>query len=214
MAWGIVAGLALIAFGLLWRFGGMTRAALELTGAALLIGVSGYAWQGSPGEPGTSVESREVTSKLNEANVESRRNMIGQFGNEAAWLDFSDTMMRMGETQGAVLAIRSGIRDNPKSANLWVGLGNALVAHGDGLVSPAARFAYQHAARLSPGNPAPSFFLGVSLAQQGRADEAAQVWNALLDRSPKDAPWRGDVERRLAAIGYARPSAPAPSATR
>jgi cytochrome c-type biogenesis protein CcmH len=213
MVWGMVLAFAVIAFGVLWRFGSMTRSALELTGAALLIGIAGYAWQGSPGEPGTSVPSREASSKLNEANVESRRNMIGQFGNEAAWLDFADTMTRMGETQGAVLAMRSGIRDNPKSANLWVGLGNALVAHGDGLVSPAANFAFQHAAQLSPTHPSPPFFLGVALAQQGRTEEAARVWTALLARSTKDAPWRKDVEARLAAIGYAKPSAPALPAT-
>jgi cytochrome c-type biogenesis protein CcmH len=213
MVWGMVLALAVIAFGVLWRFGAMTRSALELTGAALLIGIVGYAWQGSPGDPGTSVQSREASSKLNEANVESRRNMIGQFGNEAAWLDFADTMTRMGETQGAVLAMRSGIRDNPKSANLWVGLGNALVAHGDGIVSPAAKFAFQHAAQLSPTHPSPPFFLGIALAQQGRTEEAARVWMALLARSTKDAPWRADVEARLAAIGYAKPSAPASPAT-
>ena len=212
MGWGIVLGSALLALVLLWRFGKLTRSALELTIAALLIGIAGYAWQGSPDEPGTSVASREALGKLDLATVDSRKKMMGQFGTEAQWLDFADTMTRMGETQGAVLAMRSGIRDNPKSANLWVGLGNALVAHGDGLISPAARFAFERAAQLSPTHPAPPFFLGIALAQQGRTDEAAKIWIKLLSRSTKDAPWRADVESRLAAIGYAKPSVPAPPA--
>lgn len=197
--------MALVAFGLLWRFGGLTRSALELAGAALLLGVAGYAWQGAPDKPGVSIAAREAASKSNPDTVAARKDMMGQFGNEAAWLDFADTMTKMGQTQGAVLAIRSGIRDNPKSANLWVGLGNALIAHGDGFVSPAARFAFQQAAQLSPGHPGPPFFLGVAYAQQGRTEDAAKVWIALLRRSPPDAPWRTDVEQRLAAIGYAKP---------
>ena len=41
MGWGIMLGLVLIAIGLLWRFGGLTRSALELTGAALLLSFAG-----------------------------------------------------------------------------------------------------------------------------------------------------------------------------
>jgi cytochrome c-type biogenesis protein CcmH len=214
VAWGFVIGGAVFALAILWRFGKLPRSALELTVAALLAGVAGYAWQGSPGEPGTSVSAGEATDKLDAGTVASRKNMMGQFGNEAQWLDYADTMTRMGQTQMAVLAMRSGIRDNPKSPDLWVGLGNALVAHGDGLISPAAKFAFEQAARLSPKHPGPPFFLGVALVQQGKVEEAAATWQKLLDRSPKDAPWRGDVERRLAAIGYAKPATPAPSATR
>ena len=209
MGWAIVIGGAIAAFLILWRVGKLTRSGLELAGAALLLAVAGYAWQGSPDKPGTSVASREAMAKVDTATIQSRKDMMGQFGTEAQWLDFADTMTRMGETQGAVLAMRSGIRDNPKSADLWVGLGNALVAHGDGLISPAARFAFQHAAQLSPRHPAPPFFLGIALAQQGRNDEAAKLWTGLLNRSAKDAPWRADVEQRLAAIGYAKLSAPA-----
>jgi cytochrome c-type biogenesis protein CcmH len=205
MGWGIMIGLVLVAIGLLWRSGGLTRSALELAAAALLIGIAGYAWQGSPDEPGTSVASREAAGMLDPATVASRKNMMGQFGNEGAWLDFADTMTRMGQTQGAVLAMRSGIRDDRNNVNLWIGLGNALVAHGGGIVSPAARFAFDHAARLSPKHPGPPFFLGVALAAQGQTDEAVRLWTELLARSPKDAPWRADLEARLAAIAGATP---------
>ena len=205
MGWGILLGLALVAFGLLWRFAKMPRSALELTAAALLIGVAGYAWQGTPGEPGTTIESRDKPGNLDPATVDSRKNMMGQFGNEAQWLDYADTMTRMGQTQLAVLAMRSGIRDNPKSPDLWIGLGNALVAHGNGLVSPSAEFAFKRAAQLSPKHPGPPLFLGIALVQQGRTAEAAAMWRALLARSPQDAPWRADVENRLAAIEGATP---------
>lgn len=205
MGWGILLALSLAGFALLWRFAKMPRSALELTGAAMLLGVAGYAWQGAPTQPGTSVKARDAESKLDPATADSRKNMMGQFGSEAQWMDYADTMTRMGATQMAVLAMRSGIRDNPKSPNLWVGLGNALVAHGNGLVSPSARFAFNRAAQLSPKHPGPPFFLGVALAGQGQTAEAAQIWQGLLARAPKDAPYRADIEARLAAIGAARP---------
>jgi cytochrome c-type biogenesis protein CcmH len=205
VGWGILVGAVLIAFAVVWRFAKLPRYGLELAAAAVLIGVAGYAWLGNPTAPGTSIATRDAPDKLDPELVKSRQNMMGQFGTQAQWLDYADTMTRMGQTQMAVLAMRSGIRDNPRDPDLWVGLGNALVAHGGGLVSPAARFAYGRAAQLSPNHPGPPFFLGVALAQEGKADEAATMWRALLARSPKDAPWRADLENRLAAIEGAAP---------
>ena len=207
MGWTFVTIATLAAFALIWRYGKLPRSAIELSAAVLLVGMAGYAWQGSPGQRGQSAQSREAAPRFDPALVTARKSMMGQFGNEAQWLDFADAMLGMGETQGAVLAMRSGIRDNPKSANLWVGLGNALVAHGNGLVSPAARFAFQHAAALSPLHPAPPYFMGIALAQEGKTEEAARIWIGLLARSPKNAAWVPDVEARLMAIGVRLPKA-------
>lgn len=205
MGWGILAGLSLLSFVVLWHFAKLPRYGLELVAAATLLGVAGYAWQGAPTEAGTSVAERDLPDKLDYGVVASRQAMLGRFGTEAQWMDYADTMQRMGQTQLAVLAMRSGIRDNPRNPELWIGLGNALVAHGNGLVSPAARFAFNRAAQLSPKHPGPPFFLGVALAQSGKAEEAATLWRALLARTPKDAPWRADLERRMAVIGAAVP---------
>jgi len=201
MGWIAVIVAVGVAFGLLWRFGGLSRAALELTGAALLIGLAGYAWQGSPAQPGSPVIARAAATKVDVKAMMAQRALRTGVGNEAQWLDFGDALNRAGATQAAVLAMRSGIRDNRNSADLWVGLGNALVAHADGLMSPSANFAFQHAAQLSPEHPGPPFFYGLALAQQGKTEEAGEIWRGLLARTPLDAPWRPDLEARLAAIG-------------
>lgn len=39
----------------LWRFGRMSRSALELIAAALMLAIAGYAWQGSPDMTGNPV---------------------------------------------------------------------------------------------------------------------------------------------------------------
>ncbi|MEP6868922.1 MAG: hypothetical protein ABJA20_10440 [Novosphingobium sp.] len=46
------AGAIMLAF---WFSGRFNRAALELAGAAILLGVAGYVWQGHPGMVGNPV---------------------------------------------------------------------------------------------------------------------------------------------------------------
>ena len=201
MGWIILVALATIAFGALWRFGNLPRTSIELLGAVLLVGIAGYAWQGSPAQPGSPVTSHEAAGKVDAKAAVALAGLRTGVGDEAAWLNLADALNRAGATQEAVLAMRSGIRDNRNSPDLWVGLGNALVAHSDGLMTPAAEFAFQHAAQLSPDHPGPPFFYGLALAQQGKLDDAANVWRGLLARTPKDAPWRADLVERLTAIG-------------
>jgi cytochrome c-type biogenesis protein CcmH len=201
MGWIILIVMVAIAFGVVQRFGHLPRSGLELLGAALLIGLAGYAWQGSPAQPGSPVTSHEAAGKVDAQAIIAQRKMRTGTGDEGAWLDMGEALARAGATQEAVLAMRSGIRDHRNSPDLWVGLGNALVAHNDGIMSPAATFAFQHAADLSPEHPGPPFFYGLALAQQGNTQEAANVWRGLLARTPKDAPWRADLVARLTAIG-------------
>jgi cytochrome c-type biogenesis protein CcmH len=207
MGWIILIVLVAVAFALLWRFGNLPRTSLELLGAALLVGFAGYAWQGRPEQPGSPVTSREAAGKVNAQAMIGQRKMRTGSGEEGAWLDMGDALARAGATQEAVLAMRSGIRDHRNSPDLWVGLGNALIAHGDGLISPAAMFAFHHAADLSPEHPGPAFFYGLALAQQGNVAGAANVWRGLLARTPGSAPWRNDLIARLTAIG-GMPTAP------
>jgi cytochrome c-type biogenesis protein CcmH len=201
MGWVILIAMLAVAFFLLRRFGNLPRTALELLGAALMVGLAGYAWQGSPTQPGSTVTSREAAGKVDAEAMLAQRKMRTGAGDEGAWLDMGDALARAGATQEAVLAIRSGIRDHRNSPDLWVGLGNALIAHGDGVISPAAMFAFQHAASLSPEHPGPAFFYGLALAQQGNIQEATKVWQGLLARTPPSAPWRADLLAKLTAIG-------------
>jgi len=60
MGWIMAIGLAVLAFAALWLSRRCSRMALELAGAALLLGLVGYAWQGSPEMPGRPVHSIPV----------------------------------------------------------------------------------------------------------------------------------------------------------
>jgi cytochrome c-type biogenesis protein CcmH/NrfG len=95
----------------------------------------------------------------------------------------------------------------PNDPDLWVGLGNALVIHADGMMTPAAELAFQRASKIAPDHPGPKFFYGLALAQGGKFDEAESLWRTLLTSAPPETSWRPMVEERLAMLAQARGAA-------
>ncbi|HEX2763777.1 MAG TPA: tetratricopeptide repeat protein [Allosphingosinicella sp.] len=206
MAWIALILLAVGAFGAIWRFGRLDAAELQIVGAALLLGMAGYAWQGRPGlagSPKTAAEQRELPES---DFARMRQGMAGRFDTADRWLTIAESYQRRGDTRAAAGLIRSALRAHPDNAILWLGYGNALVMHAAGLVTPAAELAFGRAAVLAPDHPAPRFFYGLSLAQSGRLDEAERVWRELAESAPPDARWRSGVERQLELIDQARPA--------
>lgn len=200
MGWGIVFVLAAItALGLL-LFGRLPRKLWELTGAALLIGVAGYAWQGSPGLRGTPRDPAKLASRFDEDLAKMRRSFGGEYGEAGSWLTLSDGFARQGKTREAANVLLSGLRSRPDDAALWVGMGNALVAYGDGMLSPAAEYSYKKAMQLAPKSGAAPYFYGLALAQSGQYQDARTVWQALSDQLPEEAPLHAQLARNLALI--------------
>lgn len=204
MGWVILLVFAAIVGALLWRFGRLPKGGLEYVGAALLLGIAGYAWQGHPDLPGSPVRpaAPDIGGEL--AVTAERRAMMGQFNGAAQWIDTSEALIRNGNTGNAVAILTTATRRYPQNADLLVGLGNALVEHGGGTINPAAQYAFQKAANLSPQHPAPPFFFGLALARSGQLDQAAAIWHELLERTPPNASWRGDLEKRIAQIDAER----------
>ena len=208
MGWIILFLLVLICLAALIWLGKLSRATYELTAAALLLGVAGYAWQGNPGMAGVSVVPKEEANSFDDDTIDARNEMGERFGSAQEWLIFSDSLNRSGKHGAAANYLRNGVKEHPDDPDLWVGLGNALVVHANGVITPAAQFAFQKAADLSPEHPGPPFFLGLAYAQSGKIDQARAIWTELLARSSADAPWRADLESRLAAMEQMQPSLP------
>ena len=178
----------------------LPRSGWELAGAALLLGISGYAVQGRPGQAGAPKVAKESAKAADEATVTERRAMGDKFGSSQNWLILADALTRQGQYAAASDVLRSAVHKDPKNADLWVAMGNALVGHSDGSISPAAQLAFQRAADIAPEHPGPPFFMGLALAQSGRLPEARALWMKLLARTPADAPYREDLSARLARI--------------
>lgn len=176
------------------------RGGVELLGAAFFVGVAGYAWQGEPFQKSAPKENIAASANPNDEAIELRKTMGNKFSSSRDWLIIADAQSRQGKFANAAALLRNAIRENPKDVDLWLGLGNALVGHSGGFISPAAMYAFQKAADISPQHPGPPFFIGLSLVQSGRLDDARTIWQELLDRSKENAPWRPDLEERLARL--------------
>ena len=216
MIWVLILFVAILVFvALVWLLK-LPRGGWEWTGAALLLGLAGYALQGSPGQPGAPKAPVETSNTADAALIAQRQTMGGSFGSGQSWLIVADGLARRGQFGSAAQVLRTAVRENPRDADLWVALGNALVGHGNGVIGPAAEFAFQRAATISPRHPGPPFFMGLALAQSGRLVEARALWAQLLARAPEGAGYRADLESRLARIdamigqqGAATPAPPA-----
>ena len=214
MGWAAMLVLTLAVFAGLWRFVRADKAALQFLAAALLLAVAGYSWQGRPALEGRPKPPPERQRLPDTAFAAMREDMLGRFNYASTWLTIAESYQRRGDTWSGAEVIRSGLREAPNNADLWVGLGNALVVHGDGMMSPAAQLAFQRAAAIAPDHPGPRFFYGLALAQGGNYDEAERIWRGLIAEAPADAQWRAMVEERLQALEQARAmrQIPGPSA--
>ncbi len=200
MGWVWMILLAALVMLILWRVAKIDRQGLELSGAAMMVALAGYAFWGSPSLSASPTLPRDA--KAPEMSVADVKKMEkNQFSSEGNVLMLTDAMIRAGATRQAIGVFQDAVKSNPESADLWVGMGNALVMHSGGMVSPAAEYAFEKAAKISPNHPGPPFFMGLALAQSGKIEQAGEVWRALLARAPKDAEWVEDLKGRLQEIG-------------
>lgn len=210
LAAGVLAGLVLV--------GRMARKGWEITAAALLLGLAGYAWQGNPGLPGAPRAAKDATAAapFDEELAQRRRGMAERYGPAGQWLVLSDGLGRQGKTKEAANVLLSGLRQTPDDPNLWLGLGNALMAHGGGVLSPSADYAFRRAVAIAPDAPAPRYFYGLALVRAGDYKQARGQWATLADGAP-EGPVKAQLRDAVARIdamlaGDAPPAAVGPPA--
>lgn len=196
----IAIALALLSAAAIMLLGRVSFAAMLAPAAALMVGLAGYAWQGHPGLSGHPVSATKTGSDFNEEMAQKRRELGARFGDSAKWLTVSDGLARAGNTKDAANVLVSALRSDPDNAELWVGLGNALLAHGDGMLSPAAQDAYQRALTLDPDGVSANYFYGLALAQSGQFDAGKSIWTHLISLLPQKAELRGELARNVALI--------------
>ena len=204
----LLAALAFAAAVLLLRVG---KGGWTLLGAALLFGLTGYALQGSPGQPaapGTATAKQTVDGEL---LVTARREFFTEPQLPSRWIITGDGYARRGDFARAAGFYRSASEENPRDREAWLALGIALVEHAEGRLTPAALLAFERAQELDESNGGPRYFLGLSWLRAGEAARAAELWREALAKAPEDAEWRESLASRLMQLeqmlGQAGPQA-------
>ena len=176
---------------------GVRGGVLKLAAAGLFLGATGYALQGRPGLGGTAAADTPRAEPIPLTPL--RGAFYGEFTPTSHWAIIADSYTRRGKTADAVGVLKKAVETYPRDASLWVALGNVLVDHA-GTITPASNLAFARAAELSPGHPAPRFFLGLALARSRDRAGALQLWHQVLAEAPADASWRPLVEDAVAAL--------------
>lgn len=201
MTWIVALVLAIAAFVLAAFVLRAPRKGWEAIGAALLLGVAGYALQASPSVPAAPRQPQEQVSGDAAALVKAR-GVVTNSGIPPTdrWVIVGDALARNGQFADAAQMLRNATDTDPNNAEAWLAMANALVAHADNQLTPASLYAFRHAAAAAPEHPGPPYFLGLALAQSGRFVEARALWSRLLAATPPDAPWRADLADKLSRL--------------
>lgn len=177
-----------------------------------------YPLFGAPDTPSMPLAARLANSPQNSsvdeliARAESH---LAQNPNDArGWDVLAPIYLRIGRGADSVNAYRSAIRLEGENFTRILGLGEALIAVSGGPITAEAEGLFEKAAALEPNDIRPQYYLAQGEMQDGNADSAITRLQTFLDKAPKDAPWRAQVEQTIARIrGSLAPSAPAKGPT-
>jgi cytochrome c-type biogenesis protein CcmH len=163
-------------------------------GAALLLGLAGYAMQGSPEQPGSPNAMEEQKPTFDAAQLVMRGKLADRsIPSQNRWIVIADAMARNGQYGDAAEVLLGAVVDNPKDTEAWLALGNALLAHSQGVPTPASLYAYGRAEQASPASPAPAFFMAVAMTSGQQPEKAREYWEKFINLSPPDAPWMDEL---------------------
>ena len=204
IGWLIFAGFALVAMLLLWRPGRLDGPALMLVAAALFVAAAGYAWLGTPGEPGVAAAGQARPMRADTLFASERLLFLSKYGETGTVLATADAFNRMGEDEAAVDLLGNTIANHPKDVDLRIGYAHALLVLAQGTMTPAVTLAFERAERLAPANPAPRYFRGLAQIETGDPASAEQTWRALYASLPAGSLWKAPLEKRLAVFAIMR----------
>jgi cytochrome c-type biogenesis protein CcmH len=202
---------------------GMRRA----TAVVALIGIpllslTLYLGLGAPALPGAPLAAR-LSEPLQSDDFEMMIRKVEEHlalkpEDGRGWEVIAPVYLRLGRLENAEEAYRNAIRLLGATAPRQIGLGEAIFASEGGIVTAEARAAFEAANGLDPAAPIPRFFLGLAAEQEGKKQEAADAWRALLADTPAGAAWRPAVEKAFSRVAPdetppvpAGPSQPGPS---
>ena len=174
-----------------------------------LIGTGLYLRLGNPALPDFPLAERMLapaeTNSLDKLIAQVQSHLEKNPADGRGWAVLAPVLARVGRNDEAVAAFRNAITHNGETASARADLGEALVAAANGVVTAEAKAEFERAVALDPKEHKSRYFIGLAAQQDGRSDEAAQAWRALLADAPADAPWRGPVAQALAQVSGEKP---------
>ena len=200
MIWVAITALALAGF----AFGALLlraeRGTWTLFAAALVFGLAGYAWQGSPGLASAPLSANQSAPEPSPRLIETRREFFDPSRPPSRFVVTGDSFARRADYATATGFYRNAVAENPNDGEGWLALAVALGEHSRGQATPAVVYAYQRARDALPGNPGPGFFAALSEMRTGNLPAARNLWAEALAAADDDAVGRDFLAGRLATL--------------
>lgn len=174
-----------------------------------LVAAGVYAKYGSPTLGDFPLAERARTAKASDsldklvAQVETHLETHPTDGR--GWDVLAPVLMKLGRFDDAARAFRNAITYSGETSARRSDLGEALAAASGGVITAAAKAEFERAVVLDPNEVKARYFVGLAAEQDGRKEEAANIWRAMLATAPADAPWRSLVQDALVRVGVTAP---------
>ncbi|MGV1951543.1 c-type cytochrome biogenesis protein CcmI [Agrobacterium vitis] len=176
------------------------------------VGLGLYLALGSPGLPSQPLQAR-LENPGNDMSLliaQAERHLMQKPEDGAGWDVLAPIYLQQNRMGEAELAFRNAIRLKGASPERLNGLGEALIAQSDGVVTDAARDLFSQSVALNRDNPRAAYYLALALEQSGKRDEALAAFKTIAAQSPPNAPWLPLVARHIARNGADAAATPAP----
>lgn len=208
IGWLAFLALATAAFAGAAIVGRLDRGTTMLVASALFLAAAGYAWQGSPGQPGAPrARAAQQGLKPDTLFASEHPRFLDRFAEGSQWLAFADGLNRMGEDQAAVSALHGAIARHPRDQGLWIGYAHALLVLADYHLTPAVALAFSRAEAIDPDDPAPRYFEAMAQLEAGDPASAERSWRSLAAALSPASPWRRVVDEKLRLFDMMRAQA-------
>jgi len=160
-----------------------------------------YGMFGAPDLPAQPFAERQNSPLFKmTAMVERLMAQLQQNPDPKGFTILASSLRQLGRMEESVAAYRKAIELGATGAEVYSSLGETLAMANQGGVGPDARQAFLQALGQDPKDARARFYLGLSKAQIGKADEAIAIWRDLQNDTPADAPWRGMLEQQIARV--------------
>jgi cytochrome c-type biogenesis protein CcmH len=176
----------------------LTSVTLPLASLALYLH---YGTPDLPGDPfNARIADKSGAAKPNDliAKVEERLRQHPEDG--TGWSVIAPVYYAMGRYDDAATAYSHAIRLLGETPERLQGFANARIRDNNGIIPDDARKALHRILVLEPNREEPRIWLALAKEQDGKLTEAAADYRSLLDKAPKNVPWRKVIEARLAAL--------------
>ncbi len=132
------------------------------------------------------------------ANLEKR--LAEQPDDVDGWLMLARSNIVLGRYTGAALAYQQVENRAPELPGVAGALGEALTLAAQGMVTPAAKAAFERELERNPRDPRARFYIGLAYEQAGEFDKALSAYLELGRDSISDAPWLPQLRSRILAV--------------